>query len=48
MVLKYSAANTEFEVSENSGMLAAVRAAFLVKGTVWHISSLGVAENHEL
>ena len=46
MVLKYSPANTKFEEgSQNCGVLAAVRAAFLVKWTVLHISNLGVAEN---
>lgn len=49
IVLKYSAANTKFkEVSQNCRVLAAVRAAFLVKWTTLHISNLGVAENHEL
>lgn len=46
MVLKDSPANTKFEeVSQNCRVLAAVRAAFLVKWTVLHISNLGVAEN---
>ena len=46
MVLKYSESSTKFEeVSQRCRVLAAVRAALLIKWTVLHISNLGVAEN---
>lgn len=46
MVLKYLAANTKFEeVSQNCRVLAAIRAAFLIKWTVLQISNSGIAEN---
>jgi len=46
VVLKYSESSTKFEeVSQRCRVLAAVRAALLIKWTVLHISNLGVAEN---